>query len=80
MSGADAASIGRTGRPTSRPIAARAALPPARAAAATGPEYPASITARRTSASGTPEAAAMAASITPSRAPCRTCPVTRARR
>ena len=79
-SGAEAASIGRSGRPTSSPMASSASTPPSRAATATGPAYPASIAARRTAASGTSAAAAMAASITPSSAPWRTWPVTRARR
>ena len=51
--GALAASIGRTGRPTSSPNAPSAALPPDSAAAATAPSEPRSIMARRTSATGT---------------------------
>ncbi len=69
-----AASIGRTGRPTSSPKAASAALPPASAAAATAPSEPRSIIARRTSATGTDAARATASVITPSSAPCRSSP------
>ena len=69
-----AASIGRTGRPTSRPNAASASLPPASAAAATAPSEPRSIIARRTSATGTDAARATASVITPSSAPCRSSP------
>ena len=69
-----AASIGRTGRPTSSPNAASAALPPASAAAATAPSEPRSIIARRTSATGTDAARATASVITPSSAPCRSSP------
>ena len=69
-----AASIGRTGRPTSRPKASSASLPPASAAAATAPSEPRSIIARRTSATGTDAARATASVITPSSAPCRSSP------
>ena len=69
-----AASIGRTGCPTSRPKAASASLPPASAAAATAPSEPRSIIARRTSATGTDAARATASVITPSSAPCRSSP------
>ncbi len=69
-----AASIGRTGRPTSRPKASSASRPPASAAAATAPSEPRSIIARRTSATGTDAARATALVITPSSAPCRSSP------
>ena len=69
-----AASIGRTGRPTSSPNARSASLPPASAAAATAPSEPRSIMARRTSAAGTEAARATASVITPSRAPWRSSP------
>jgi hypothetical protein len=72
-----AASIGRTGRPTSRPKACSASRPPASAAAATGPSEPRSIIARRTSATGTEAARATASVITPSSAPCRSSPDSR---
>ena len=52
MSSADWASIGCTGVRSERRNRARAALPPSIAAAATAPRSPASIAARRTSASG----------------------------
>ena len=74
MLAALAASIGRTGRPTSRPKAASAPLPPARAAAATAPSEPRSIMARRISATGTEAARATASVITPSSAPWRSSP------
>ena len=77
MLGALAASIGRTGRPTSRPNAASAALPPLSAAAATTPSEPRSIMARRTSATGTSAARATASVITPSSAPWRSSPESR---
>ncbi len=77
MLGALAASIGRTGRPTSRPNAASAALPPDSAAAATAPSEPRSIMARRTSATGTSAARATASVITPSSAPWRSSPESR---
>ena len=75
--GALAASIGRTGRPTSRPKAASAPLPPDSAAAATAPSEPRSIMARRTSATGTEAARATASVITPSSAPWRSSPDSR---
>ncbi len=75
--GALAASIGRTGRPTSRPNPASAALPPDSAAAATAPSAPRSIMARRTSATGTEAARATASVITPSSAPWRSSPESR---
>ena len=74
MLAALAASIGRTGRPTSRPKAASAALPPASAAAATAPSEPRSIMARRISATGTEAARATASVMTPSSAPWRSSP------
>jgi hypothetical protein len=72
-----AASIGRTGRPTSRPKACRASRPPASAPAATAPSEPRIIIARRTSATGTEAARATASVITPSSAPCRSSPESR---
>jgi len=72
-----AASIGRTGRPTSRPKACRASRPPASAAAATAPSEPCIIIARRTCATGTEAARATASVITPSSAPCRSSPESR---
>ena len=77
MLGALAASIGRTGRPTSRPNAASASLPPLSAAAATTPSEPRSIMARRTSATGTSAARATASVMTPSSAPWRSSPESR---
>ena len=74
------ASIGRTGRPTSRPNARSAALPPASAAAATAPSEPRSIMARRTSATGTAAARATASVMTPSSAPWRSSPESRPNR
>ncbi len=71
------ASIGRTGRPTSRPNSASAALPPLSAAAATAPSEPRSIAARRTSATGTAAARATASVMTPSSAPWRSSPESR---
>ena len=71
------ASIGRTGRPTSRPNAASAPLPPASAAAATAASEPRSTTARRTSATGTEAARATASVMTPSSAPWRSSPESR---
>jgi hypothetical protein len=71
------ASIGRTGRPTSRPNAVSAPLPPARAAAATAPSEPRSITARRTWFTGTEAARATASVMTPSSAPWRSSPESR---
>ena len=76
----DAASIGRTGRPTTSPTSSSAGCPPSAAIPATTWVKPASMTARRTTASRTPKALATAASTTPSRAPCRRLPVTRSRR
>ena len=52
-SGADCASIGNTGRPTSRPMARRASTPSRKAAAAIGGNEPRNMYARRTSVSGT---------------------------
>ncbi len=74
------ASIGRTGRPTSRPNSASAPLPPARAAAATAPSEPRSITARRTWFTGTEAARATASVMTPSSAPWRSSPESRPNR
>ena len=77
-SGADCASIGRTGRPTSRPTARRASTPSRSAAAAIGGNDPRSMNARLTSATGTSAAAAIASTMTPSCAPCRSSPPTSA--
>ena len=77
MVGALAASIGRTGEPTSSPNAASAGLPPASAAAATAPSDPRSIMARRTCSAGTDAARATASVMTPSSAPCRSSPESR---
>jgi hypothetical protein len=74
MDGALAASMGFTGRPTSRPNFASASLPPASAASAVLGSDPLSMIARRTSATGTPAARATASVITPSSAPCRSSP------
>jgi len=74
------ASIGRTGRPTSRPNSVSAPLPPARAAAATTPSEPRSITARRTWFTGTEAARATASVMTPSSAPWCSSPESRPNR
>ncbi len=66
---ADPASIGRSGRPTTSPTSSRAACPPRAAISATTWVNPASMTALRTTASGTADAFATAARTTPSRAP-----------
>ena len=79
-SAAEEASIGRTGRPASRVNPASASAPPVRAACATGPVGALNIAARRTVFAGRPAACAIASSITESRAPWRTLPVTSARR
>ena len=79
-SGAEPASIGRTGRPTTMVKASNASAPPKRAARATGPVGALNIAARRTAFAGSPAAWATASSITESSAPCRTLPVMRARR
>lgn len=75
-SGALEASIGRTGRPTSRPKAASASSPPVIAATTTWVVEPASIAARRTVGSGTPAATATASWASASSAPWRSAPVT----
>ena len=67
-SGALDASIGWTGRPTSRPIAASASAP-ANAAPAAATVLPASIAARRTSARGSSTTCATASWVTASSAP-----------
>src|SRR5207253_189160 len=67
------------GRSTCRPMAARAASPPVRAATAARGRSPASITARRTAVAGTPAALATASAITPSSAPWRSSPSSRRR-
>ena len=77
---AEAASIGRTGRPTTSPTCSSASTPPAAASRATSAAVPASMAARRTTASGTAYALATAASTTPSRAPWRRLPVIRSTR
>ena len=77
---ADAASIGRTGRPTTSPTSSSAAAPPRAASDATSAAVPASMAARRTTESGTAYAAATAPRTTPSRAPWRRLPVMRSRR
>ncbi len=74
-SGALEASIGRTGRPTSSPTSASASAPPVIAATTIGTVPPASIAARRTTVSLTPEAAAIASCTRASSAPWRTLPV-----
>ncbi len=80
MSAALEASIGRIGRPGCSENVASASTPPVSAAAATGGVEPANIDARRTAAAGTSAAIATASSTMPSRAPCRSSPVTRPRR
>ncbi len=75
--GADAASIGCTGRPTVRPKPPRS-MPPRAARATTGSD-PASIAARRTSAAGRPAAAATASPTSDSSAPWRSSPVSNRR-
>ena len=79
-SGAVPASIGRTGRPTSMLNSSSASVPRVRAATAIGPVGALNIAARRTACTGTSAAAAIASSITESRAPWRTLPVIRLRR
>ncbi len=68
------ASMGLSGLPTCRPNRASASLPPPSAACAVTASDPLSITARRTSAPGTPDALATASVITPSSAPWRSSP------
>ena len=78
-SSAESASMGCTGRKSSRRYdasAARAASPRAITALATAPRSPASITARRSLSLSTFAAFATASSSTPSSAPCLTSPVT----
>jgi len=72
--GALDASIGLSGCPTSSPNSDSASAPPSSAASATAGSDPRSITARRTSAAGTPAARATASVITPSSAPWRSSP------
>ena len=74
MVGALAASMGLTGRPTWSPNFASAAPPPPSAAPAVAGSEPLSMTARRTSATGTSAARATASVMTPSRAPWRSSP------
>jgi len=68
-SGALEASIGSTGRPTSSPTSASAVSPPVIAATTIGTVPPASIAARRTAVSFTPDAAAIASCTSASSAP-----------
>ena len=75
--GADCASIGRTGTPTTSWNRPSPALPCTSTASATGRNVPATVTARRTSAAGTSAAVAMASVSTPSSAPWRSSPLTR---
>ena len=77
MSSAGVASIGCTGRCSATAKRANPAAPSLRAARAVSRRLPLSIAARRTSAAGTLAAAAMASSITPSRAPWRSSPTRR---
>ena len=70
-----AANIGCTPLPTSSPIASRPSRPSSSATSATAPRSPVNMAARRTEATGTPAALAIAVVITPSRAPCRRPPV-----
>ena len=78
-SGADEASIGSTGRPTSSRNRASPSSPSPSAASAIATVEPASIAARRTTVTGTPPATASASWTTASSAPWRTSPVTRPR-
>jgi len=73
--GALEASIGNTGRPTCRVMAASASSPSARAATATIGIEPANMAARRTASTPTENAAAIAGISSPSSAPCRVSPV-----
>src|SRR3954468_101752 len=73
--GAESASIGCTGRKSWREYRASAGSPSVSTASATAPRSPASITARRTFAAGSPAAFATASVSTPSRAPWRTSPM-----
>ena len=78
-SGADCASIGRTGRPTTSPKAASAVSGSSERRAPRPPRarsHPASIAARRTASAGTPAASATASSSSASSDPCRSSPVT----
>jgi hypothetical protein len=81
MSSAGVASIGWTGRCSATAKRARPAPPwpsPCDSAIrATSPRRPVTIAARRTSAAGSPAAAATASSITPSSAPWRNSPMSR---
>ncbi len=79
-SGADAASIGRTGRPGTSPNRSSAARPPSRAARATSPDEGVNIAARRTAVTGTPAARAIPSSRIESWAPWRRFSKTSARR
>ncbi len=79
-SGAEAASIGRTGRPTSMLNSSSAASPEVSAATAIGPVGALNMAARRTAFTGSSAADAIASSITESSAPWRTLPVIRLRR
>ena len=77
------ASMGATGWSTRSEKRPRPAAPSSRAARATSPRWPENIAAWRTVAAGRRAARAMASSTRPSRAPCRTSPMsssTRSRR
>ena len=74
------ASIGATGANSSSWKRRRPGLPCVRALCDTAPRLPAYIAARRTSATGSPAAAAMASTMTPSSAPWRSSPASSCRR
>ncbi len=69
------ASIGRTGRKSSKPTARSPASPSASAISAVRVRSPESISARRASSAGTPAAFATASTMIPASAPCRSSPV-----
>ena len=73
-SGAVPASMGCTGRRTSRPISSRPGAPRVSATIAVRPRSPLNMAARRTRARGTDAALATASAITPSSAPWRSSP------
>ena len=79
-SGAPAASIGRTPRPTSSPTPRSPASPSVSATTAVRPRSPDNIAARRTSAAGTDAARATASPMRPASAPWRSSPTSRRRR
>ena len=72
--------MGRTGLPTCSVTASRPATPSVSASRAVSGSRPESMKARRTAAAGTSAAAATASSMTPSRAPWRSSPVSNRRR